>query len=370
MADNADDGEDGNDGAAVPSPQSSLSVRRVCWIGPKGRMLGKVVFAIAAAGNALVFPFHLAFLGAPCFSDDVISSVIYLVLDVPLWASALRSVGRSLERQWRCKGALCTEGSWWWRSSKFGWRRLLDVVALMCCIPWDWLFGSGLCYSYGHISRCYFVGGLATIIGSIIDTIFPALGAKRASAMLIGLVLTSVIVLHWYACFLYVVPYAFDGNQSWIVVSALDERPLWARYIRCFDRGLLIMLGEGEHGETDVEVRARAPGGRVPPAHPHAASSCLRAVPLAPGPCWLAPGPCCLCALPCWLNPGPCWLAADPARAATWMCRQMLASLMGALLSPRIYTHIRTLTLHGGRFWSPSGDCFWARVWWRSSRPR
>ena len=72
------------------------------------------------------------------------------------------------------------------------------------------------------------------------------------------LIAASLTVLHWYACLLYVAPGweidAAERARTWVEASSLDERPLWARYVRSLDRALLIMLGEGVHGETDLEV--------------------------------------------------------------------------------------------------------------------
>ena len=45
-----------------------------------------------------------------------------------------------------------------------------------------------------------------------------------------------------------------DGDDSWAAIAGLPGKPLWSRYVRSFDRGLLIVIGEGEHGETDAEV--------------------------------------------------------------------------------------------------------------------
>ena len=42
-----------------------------------------------------------------------------------------------------------------------------------------------------------------------------------------------------------------EGAAAWVAVSGVDERPLWARYVRSFDRGLLIFMGEGGHGLLD-----------------------------------------------------------------------------------------------------------------------
>jgi CRP-like cAMP-binding protein len=45
-----------------------------------------------------------------------------------------------------------------------------------------------------------------------------------------------------------------DAELAWVTAGDVVQRPLWARYVRSFDRGLLIVLGEGTHGETDIEI--------------------------------------------------------------------------------------------------------------------
>ena len=43
-------------------------------------------------------------------------------------------------------------------------------------------------------------------------------------------------------------------------MSLHPARGRWARYVRAFDRALLIMVGEGNHGETHEEIAISAGG--------------------------------------------------------------------------------------------------------------
>ena len=38
------------------------------------------------------------------------------------------------------------------------------------------------------------------------------------------------------------------------MIQQLDNMAVWARYIRSYDRALLVALGEGVHGETTEEI--------------------------------------------------------------------------------------------------------------------
>ena len=44
------------------------------------------------------------------------------------------------------------------------------------------------------------------------------------------------------------------GQYSWVAEEGLLQMAPWERYIRSFDRALLVALGDDSHGETSVEL--------------------------------------------------------------------------------------------------------------------
>ena len=47
---------------------------------------------------------------------------------------------------------------------------------------------------------------------------------------------------------------ATSGRNSWLQGVLYEDWPLWEKYVRAFDRALLIALADGNHGSTGVEV--------------------------------------------------------------------------------------------------------------------
>ena len=205
----------------------------------------ETVLFVAITINCVGFPFQLAFHGPACGG----ARAVYICCDVPLWALVVLELRRFRQR------AACP------RSARTAWRLMTSVLRCVgttaASLPWDWLVASSeaWCLSYGHLPRLLFVVRLTAMVRHALNTIFPALGAQRARMLFVELVLDSLMPLHWLACLLYTVPRLTDSPElAWVALSALDERPLWARYVRSFDRALLVVLGEGVHGETDTEV--------------------------------------------------------------------------------------------------------------------
>ena len=205
----------------------------------------ETVLFVAITINCVGFPFQLAFHGPACGG----ARAVYIYCDVPLWALVVLELRRFRQR------AACP------RSARTAWRLMTSVLRCVgttaASLPWDWLVASSeaWCLSYGHLPRLLFVVRLTAMVRHALNTIFPALGAQRARMLFVELVLDSLMPLHWLACLLYTVPRLTDSPElAWVALSALDERPLWARYVRSFDRALLVVLGEGVHGETDTEV--------------------------------------------------------------------------------------------------------------------
>ena len=238
----------------------------------------ELAVVVSASVNCLVFPWRLSFIGPTCLADDS-WAVVFLASDVPLYISVLAAPLRYRQSRLRLR--------------QLAWRLTWDMVAIFCCLPWDAIFkfasssGGGsssdissnssnssssfsgvnnssvlpelspFCYSYGHLTRCFFAGRVLAVLSRATNRIFPALGEQRATMSFVQLVMHALLPLHWYACLLYMLPRLMseeDAMDAWVAVSGVDERPLWARYVRSFDRGLLVVLGEGGHGETDVEI--------------------------------------------------------------------------------------------------------------------
>lgn len=219
----------------------------------------------SAAFNSLAVPFRYSFIGDSCLGVSGWATA-YLILDCLLIISTLLR----LRDHFRHSAASSRTSLRWLQ--QLAWH----LVAVACCLPWDFLFahgsssGSGsssstqpaagaaaYCYSYRQLTRCYFAGRLVRALTVATNHAFPALGEQRATASFVQLVLHSLLPLHWYACLLYGLPRlmgAAEAAEAWVADSNVDASPLWARYVRSFDRGLLIVLGEGGHGETDVEI--------------------------------------------------------------------------------------------------------------------
>ena len=202
---------------------------------------------IAAFIHTLCVPFQVAFLGPACTGSGELGgfATVYILCEFPLWIRCL--VGMPL--RYRRHGCLSVGSV------------LYDGIVLLCCLPWDAMAGSagdaelGWCFSYGHLTRCFFVLELTRALTRAFDRVLPGLGSERATASFLQLGLHSVITMHWFACLTYMAPLLTEEPElTWVVTSGLDDRPLWARYVRSFDRGLLVFLGEGVRGETDAEV--------------------------------------------------------------------------------------------------------------------
>lgn len=53
---------------------------------------------------------------------------------------------------------------------------------------------------------------------------------------------------------------AIHGRTSWLYDEGYETWPTWERYVRAFDRALLISLADGNHGSTPEEIALSALG--------------------------------------------------------------------------------------------------------------
>ena len=234
------------------SPTRDLALER-----RRARHAIRVLSCLAAAINVVFTPFVVSFLGVQCLARSAWAAVL-AACDVLLWLEVL--VALSSE----CHAAKQLRGTRMRRLFERISRWLLHVGRVACLMPWDWLVGDDdaadgrtLCISWGHLTRCFFVGHLFAQLGAAMNHFFPALGTQRASMQFVVLISNSIAVVHWYGCLLYAAPRLeseAERPRTWVELSEINGRPYWARYVRSLDRALLIVLGEGEHGETDLEV--------------------------------------------------------------------------------------------------------------------
>jgi hypothetical protein len=159
-------------------------------------------FAFIAAGFVcLCFPFQLAFHGPVCIQGERrIWAWLYMACDVPLWLVSFALCLRALQDALRHRGPACIETLL---------RLIFNVLSLLCCLPWDGIAQisrngamqtGNYCFSYGHLSRCFFATRVITVLTRAINDTLPGLGAPRATMSFVLLVLHTILPLHWYAC--------------------------------------------------------------------------------------------------------------------------------------------------------------------------
>ena len=90
-------------------------------------------------------------------------------------------------------------------------------------------------------------------------------GGPRFFSPAVRLLLLSVyslVALHWYACLIFLTSrvLAEAGHHSWLSGEPWSSWPVWARYVRAFDRALLTIIGEGERADTHLEVAISCAG--------------------------------------------------------------------------------------------------------------
>lgn len=134
------------------------------------------------------------------------------------------------------------------------------ILEILAVLPWDHMVGNG-CLSVGRLTRVYLLRYVWRSLSRTLDAAFPAPGASRALSRFLLLVGNCILVLHWFACIEYATARraaalvgASNTTSTWFGATQLEQRPIWARYLRSFDRGCLVVLGEGVHGDTDIEI--------------------------------------------------------------------------------------------------------------------
>lgn len=217
---------------------------------------------VAITFNVVVFPYEIAFnpTGDVCFADKPSMATVTLVFDAALWVQvfvtgyhAYQAKRRDLETSALLPTSPILDKLGALRGSLF---------SCLVMLPYDWLVsGDASCFTSGHLARALLIARLHSVCSRAVDGAFPALGSRRAAARLIQLFTTALIFLHWYGCVQYVVSMRLvpessgpGGTLSWAQADELEARPMWARYLRSFDRGLLVVMGEGVHGRTDAEI--------------------------------------------------------------------------------------------------------------------
>eukprot|EP00966_Prymnesium_polylepis_P061783 1434032-Prymnesium_polylepis.1 len=136
----------------------------------------------------------------------------------------------------------------------------------ICRFPYDLVVaiseGRAFEFGYGHIARLLLLRRALAIIAARLGPVesrrFVGSGQR-----LISLGVVSLIGLHLYGCCTWLVAARLEdaGRPSWLTLAAdeaegepPDTWPWWAKYVRAFDRGFLVVLGEGQRGRTHEEV--------------------------------------------------------------------------------------------------------------------
>jgi hypothetical protein len=137
-------------------------------------------FAFIAAGFVcLCFPFQLAFHGPVCIQGERrIWAWLYMACDVPLWLVSFALCLRALQDALRHRGPACIETLL---------RLIFNVLSLLCCLPWDGIAQisrngamqtGNYCFSYGHLSRCFFATRVITVLTRAITPSSRSIGMR------------------------------------------------------------------------------------------------------------------------------------------------------------------------------------------------
>ena len=240
---------------------SEQIVRRgsALWLGPCAIFVLRLLVLAAFVLSGLIFPAMYAIAG--CVPADTAYGTAMVVLDVALWLDVLCAF---VTPGWREGEAIRSH-----RAVALSYLRrpsglLLDVLIRF---PWDSAIAStmtlpssaghgsaaGWCLAWGQLSRAALMPKALRIAYTELD------GTPRVvpSAARLGILLvSSLIVIHWYACASYLLGRHLLREQArgWLEEQGYEAWPAWERYPRAFNRALLVMIGEGEHGSTGEEI--------------------------------------------------------------------------------------------------------------------
>ena len=250
--------------SALPTRQRSVDLESSLWLGPRSEQVTRWLVLLAVGLNVLIFPVLLAFDG-PVGSDSPWFGLT-MIADVVLWLDVLCRFVTPV--------AMADEGGDGdeeVREISHGYvaRAYLRsgdlLVDVLCRFPWDAVSSGAraapFAFSTAHLPRLLTLRRALAIWHSRVGSAPKYVGSGQRLAALCSV---SLVVLHWYACaqWLLGVHLEREGRPSWVhdaaeAASAQGVEwpwPLWARYMRSFDRGLLTVLGEGLRGEAHEEV--------------------------------------------------------------------------------------------------------------------
>ena len=264
------------------------------WLPDKVIEYVHLCVSVAAFVNALAFPAVLAFQGRVRSSSAWFYTLV--VLDVVLWTDV---VSRFLSPQWedgrrvfdhrRVALAYARGDLFHDLISRFPWDLLLlaigqehiyvdralaynsSSVAGQHASAHGYVYtttagssNSEFAFGFGHLARLLLAPQAVALLSnpngprSGHHTLLISPRRRLASLML-----WSFLLLHWYACLLWLVGARLEhsGKTSWLTLAS-DELapepwqrwPLWAAYFLAFDHAALTVIGEGVRGMTYEEV--------------------------------------------------------------------------------------------------------------------
>ncbi|KAL1528321.1 hypothetical protein AB1Y20_009676 [Prymnesium parvum] len=223
-----------------------------CWLPRWLEAALRHAVLIACAANILLFPAQLAFGGAVAREAQPRWWAAYAALDGVLWLEVATRL--FVPRYNSAEAALVYNR----RAVALAYATSpLDGMAadLLVRFPWDAAARAdwAAAFSYGHLARVLLLRRFLVLISTRLR------GGRRyfsAATRLLQLAFQLLLAIHWFACLLFLCGrlMADAGKHSWLYGVDWPSWPLWAQYFTACDRALLIIVGEGVHGNTHEEV--------------------------------------------------------------------------------------------------------------------
>ena len=232
------------------------------WLGPRAQLYVRVGVLLAALLNVVVFPALLAF-GGPISTSRPLWFAALWIGDLVLWGDIGARFCIPMH-----KDDFGTKLS----HREVAYRQLRSLKLLedvICRFPFEVVVAivSARPFEFGdtHVIRLLILPRALSILAARLGPLeqHRFVGAKERLGLL-GLV--SVVGLHLYGCCTWMVAAQLQaaGRSSWLTYAASEAEgvepadwPMWEKYVRAFDRGFLVVLGEGQRGQTREEVKSR-----------------------------------------------------------------------------------------------------------------
>ena len=224
------------------------------WLGHTTSVCLRCVMLLVTAAYTLLLPALLAFGRVPiAFATWPACAAGLTACDVVLWAElgarfiTPMDVRGTVVRSHRRVARAYVRGD---ASNGF---LLLD---LLCRTPWE-RFGGSTAFTYRSLPRLLLA--LHARAAALTEVFGRPRHLSPAQRVLL-LAALSLVGLHWYACALYAAGLALSAahRPNWLEATALEQDAAhWSAagaYLQSFDRALLTLLGNGDHGQTHEEV--------------------------------------------------------------------------------------------------------------------